>query len=290
MTRGLGQGFGLVGLGLMLVWACVPEPSTDEPYVSPPGAHDDFPLTAAHLPVDCDACHVAGAAEQGLTSSEPNGWVDAISTECVGCHEDTRQERFAGYHYTPQSCGEAGCHSITHDCWAEVTGGPCAPPPPPPPVTPPPEPTGGHSGELADRFPLEPPHDVGCASCHPASFADQAGGGDRCEDCHARPTPDHYPPYGGATDDGARGCKACHALEVDGVLQVPTLWSTGAVEHVFPVPHGSGSAYRCISCHPTGGQSADGIGCQGACHATLSPIHEQFTGPCQQCHPRGEYP
>lgn len=348
------------GLAAVVLWAC-PAPEPTQP-PEPAGAHDDFPLIGVHLPVDCVDCHVDGAVEQGVGSGD---WVNGISTDCRGCHQDVVDDRFAGNHKDGQSCGNSGCHTLTdggwtpdgvdnhadfpivgahalldcndchvdgaieqgvgngafygpiskectgchedtrsdlfganahffptscgaggchqtvHECWREVTGGVCDGTPP----------QAGHVGDLAKTFPLTAPHDKGCSDCHAGAAADQAGGAERCQDCHSRTgeglDDTHYPPFASNLE---RECKACHATEAaDGTLQVPTGWSTGAVVHDFQIPHRGNVS--CEGCHPPGSQNSAAVSCD-ACHSdieTVSPLHTNFAGnPYEGCHDDGE--
>lgn len=292
MNRYQKAGFLLLGGWTALgVWSCVPEP---EPTVVPTQAdpHTDFPLLGRHLSVDCESCHVAGAAEQGLESTNGNGWVDALDPSCLGCHTDTREAVFPGQnHGNAATCSEAGCHASSDLCWRQVRG-PCVDVPTPEPgVTPPPF---GHEGDRGLLFPLEGVHaDIGCGTCHDgASDAEQAGGATQCEMCHTRadgPGVDHYVhPQGGGDSD--RGCKACHATEAaDTKLIVPYSWFADFSRHDFIWPHNG--AVDCKDCHTTpGSQSAtdyDCSGCHGPDATPLTPFHDNVNGACHDCHDDG---
>jgi hypothetical protein len=283
------------GLSAGLFWACIPEPTIPDGPVTG-SAHVDFPLVGSHLPVDCEDCHIAGAAEQGLASGFESGWVDELSMDCLGCHVDTREAYYPNFnHGNGATCSaDGGCHSVTDNCWREVAAA-CLTPPPTPPTGEPTPPPPGHNGELALRFPLEGPHGgTACTACHPGAFDEQVGGANACESCHPRALPDgpgdgHYPPQNLTAGDGARGCKACHAAEgPDETLIVPPDWAAGGVVHDFHWPHNGADA--CLDCHLTpGSQTATDYTCTSGCHDDLSAAdyHADPNGPCADCHQRG---
>lgn len=285
----------LGGSSAVLLWACVPAVEED-PIVPISATHTDFPLLGRHLSVDCEDCHIEGAAEQGLSSLRDNGWVDELSTSCLDCHIDTREDYFPNFnHGNGATCSAAGgCHSASDSCWREIAA-PCIDVPTPvtgEPTPPPP----GHNGDLALLFPLEGVHlGPGCTACHRGAFEEQRGGSDQCETCHARALPDgpgddHYPPDQLTAPDSARGCKACHAAEdPTQKLLVPSDWTVDPVVHDFQWPHNG--ADECLDCHLSpGSQTATDYTCTSAgCHGDLSPnaYHADPNGPCADCHEEG---
>lgn len=283
------------GLAMWAAWSC--QPASSDPV--PDEFHADFPLAGAHVAQSCEACHIDGAREQGLTPERASGWVNAVSTSCLGCHADTTAELFPGGHKNGASCADAGCHSASDFCWRQVWAE-CGPPgePPPPP---------GHVDDLARIFPLEGAHGgLECGACHPGGqFEPQRGGGVECTMCHERPSADHYPPLRAGADPKERGCKACHAIDdVAGKLQVPADWNVDAYDHRTFWPHAVADfdanppelraeadwTVSCASCHEYP-QSYANWAC-GSCHpqdALLAAnlIHNS-TQPCIQCHPEGK--
>lgn len=286
---------------VLVTWSCDqadPVPPPDVPL------HQGFPILGAHAAVDCGACHIDGAREQGLPPERDTGWVNALRTDCLSCHQDTSASLFPGGHKEGRGCGDSGCHSASDLCWGQVwraCGDPGDTDPPPP---------ASHLGQTALNFPLEGPHALGCGECHALApdYTPEIGGGDDCTKCHERalpdgPGPDHYPPArAAASPDRERGCKACHATnDATGKLLVSPDWTTTSYLHVAVWPHAVVESWdvlpavlraeetwvsSCSDCHPTAG-SYSAWQCV-TCHVAGTDIsangyHTDGT-PCIQCH------
>jgi len=212
--------------------------------------HDNFfPLTGAHRPLDCDACHADG--------------FEGTPTDCFSCHQaeyegttDPNHQQ-AGF---PTSC--ESCHNTSdwddadfdHDTFWPLTGQhrsldceECH--------------AGGFEGTPTD-----------CFACHAADYNqttdpdhEAAGFPTTCEDCHN--TSDwedadfnhdqmYFPIYSGRHEDEWNSCSDCHVVPSD----------YGVFECIFCHEHNqqdtddehddvNGYVYEsqaCLNCHPNG--------------------------------------
>jgi hypothetical protein len=272
--------------------------------------HDDsdFPLTGAHITVDCIDCHAAGYEGTPTAcdachmtdynqSTNPNHNALDLPTNCVSCHTtapgwspatfDIHNEYYAlngahaaiadqcvtchngDYNNTPNTC--VGCHQSDYN-------------------------QADNPPHIALNFPTD------CASCHtesawsPAEYTDHddqyfpiysgghEGAWDQCNDCHTNPN--NYAVYTCITchtaaetnpqHTGVNGyvyensaCLACH----------PTGDVEGAFDHDesnFPLT-GAHTTVSCIECHASGYE-----GTPTDCDACHLPDYNQSTNPDHQ--------
>jgi hypothetical protein len=279
----------------------------------------DFPLTGAHLSVDCASCHTAGytgtptdcaachTTDYNQTSN-PNHVALGLSTNCASCHTtnpdwnpaefDVHNDYYllegahaliamecvlchnGDYNNTPNTC--VGCHLTDYNSTTDPN----------------------HSAEgyptdctichgqsawvpatfdhnLTD-FPLTRAHlSVDCASCHSAGYT---GTPTDCAACHTsdynQSTNPNHSSLGLSTD-----CVSCHTTDPD--------WNPAsfAIHNDFYVLQGAHAAIamECVLCH-NGDYNNTPNTCVG-CHladynATNDPDHEsaQFPTDCILCH------
>ncbi|PIV80653.1 hypothetical protein COW53_08565 [bacterium CG17_big_fil_post_rev_8_21_14_2_50_64_8] len=277
--------------------------------------HDltNFPLTGAHVTVDCAACHVStftGTAtncdachlDDYNGTDDPDHAAGGFPLDCSRCHQtdnwdgavfdhDSTDFPLTGRHVGVNcaSCHESGYAGTAMNCDAchlddynsaedhRAQGFPldCTRC----------HTTAGWEGAVAfdhgtTAFPLTGAHSgPGCISCHEAGFVGTAGD---CWSCHqdnyaGATDPDH--PGGGYSQD----CSQCH--NVDG-------WGGATIDHAtqtsFPLT-GAHVGAACASCH-TSDYTGTAANCD-ACHlddynGTGDPDHVGggFPLDCQQCH------
>jgi hypothetical protein len=272
-----------------------------------------FPLTGAHVSVQCQACHAGGyqntptdcyschqSAFEGV--SDPNhvqnnfdhdctqchttaGWTPAtfdhantrfpltgahVSLQCIACHSN-------GYQNTPYdcySCHQADYEGVTdpdhvadnfsHDCtechntsrWDDGTF--------------------DHSGT---RFPLTGAHiGLQCIACHADGYQNTPYD---CYSCHqsdfnGASNPDH------AQNNFDHDCTICHSTSV---------WQPSTFDHNntnFPLT-GAHIPLQCIACHANGYQNTpnDCYSCHQADYERVTdPNHvaNNFSHDCTECH------
>lgn len=111
-------------------------------------AHTTFPLTNAHLTVECASCHTGNPA---VFAGTPR--------ECVGCHQaDYDRSTFSGHSSFATTCED--CH--TTDGWVPASGG----------------------NHPQDRFSITGDHNFPCNDCHNATLGANGAGNADCVGCH----------------------------------------------------------------------------------------------------------
>jgi hypothetical protein len=200
-----------------------------------------FPLTGAHVGLQCLACHAGGyqntppecyACHQGDFEGvpDPNHVADNFSHDCTGCH--------------------------TTAAWLPAT----------------------YDHNLS-QFPLTGAHTtVPCASCHANGFDNTASDCFSChqDDYNAVPDPNHV------QNNFDHDCTVCHTTAA---------WSPSTFNHAntqFPLT-GAHVTVPCLSCH-AGGYDNTPIDCY-ACHqpdfeGVTDPNHVQgnYSHICTDCH------
>ncbi len=203
-----------------------------------------FPLTGAHVSVQCAACHV-------------NNNYNLVYTDCYMCHQADYQRPTDPNHMQANFSHDCtGCHTTT--VW-----------------------TGGTFNHSTTKFPLTGAHvAVACGTCHVNSnytlvYTD-------CYMCHQadyqRPTdPNH------TAANFSHDCSGCHTT---------TVWTGGTFNHSatnFPLT-GAHITLQCGLCHVGQNYQISYSGCY-SCHAadyngTTNPIHSAagFPTTCETCH------
>ena len=235
-----------------------------------------FPLTGAHTPVACAACHVNAAAYRGVKFAS-----------CANCHADPHEKRY------PQAC--ASCH--TTEAWRTTridhskTAFPLR---------------GRHASVACAACHVQPatrvkPRADTCAACH----ADPHKGTFKqdCRACHdessfRKGTFDHGQTRFPLTDrHAAIACAACHTSAAPPPNPRPAGARTakrGAVVHTVDF---RGLATACESCHKDPHRGELGAACE-TCHSARTFKRADFRhaghGPfflgghaavrCTQCH------
>lgn len=222
-------------------------------------------LDGRHAEIACSACH--GPNRPGLPPLPPRSWLGRAGvdlrpkeTDCVSCHVDTHQGRFASGGARPQPAGCVACHDTRRFRPSTVD-------------------VPAH-GRFA--FPLEGAHRaIPCAACHQEMkresrvsslilasgrvqglpFSVAARG---CEGCHTNPH---------GTQFAARGsCGSCHG--VDGFR--PAARFDHDRDAAFPLK-GAHAAVPCLSCHVEKRNAA----------GTRLVIWRPLSGKCEGCHTTG---
>ena len=193
--------------------------------------HDltDFPLRGSHADAECASCH----EEEGV-------YVVEAFASCLACHAEENPHDDS---VDATSC--ESCHDETE--WDQVT----------------------YDHDAETEFPLEPPHDLACDSCHEAETF--AGLETACASCHEEGRPaGHF--------EGE--CGDCHAGET---------WSNagfGDGGHAITGFElgGMHALIACVDCHDedrAGGRV--GSSC-ASCHAA-DDVHQNMLGDrCDDCH------
>ncbi|HYK89030.1 MAG TPA: hypothetical protein VE398_09680 [Acidobacteriota bacterium] len=204
-----------------------------------------FPLTGAHVSLQCPACHASGQFA-------------ALPATCVSCHLDKFNSTTSPNHVSagfPQDCSL--CHNTTS--WAGATF--------------------NHNNT---PFPLTGAHvNVACANCHLNNMF--AGTPTDCYSCHSAE-------YKSATNPNHQAagfpttCQTCHTT---------TAWTGATFNHTwFPTSHGNArgvcstchtnandySVFVCTNCHTQAQTNSRHNGVRGYVYSSPS---------CYQCHPRG---
>jgi hypothetical protein len=111
-------------------------------------AHTDFPLTGAHVTVECRGCHSGTPAVFAGTA-----------TDCVGCHrQDYDSSPYPGHASFPTTCQD--CHATT--AWTPASGG----------------------THPQNRFSITGVHKYACNDCHDQSLGPNGAGNTNCVGCH----------------------------------------------------------------------------------------------------------
>ena len=190
-----------------------------------------FPLTGAHLEVDCQRCHI-----DNLFIGTPQ--------DCFACHaqDDAHEGEFG------ERCGE--CHNTASWDGAEFD----------------------HS---LSAFPLTGAHlQVTCQQCHVDNQF--AGTPQICSTCHA--DPDYH------IGLFAESCDRCHTTQA---------WSPATYDllHTFPINHGESGMSSCQTCHPAWLNVYTCYECHEHSPAEIESEHREegisdFQD-CVRCHPTG---
>ncbi len=226
--------------------------------------HTSFPLTGAHAPLDCDACHA-------------NGVYEGTPSDCYACHQDDYDQtddpdhQAAGY---PTDCDQ--CHSTSNwDAEDAHTSFPL---------------TGGHGGLDCNDCHANGIYQgtpTNCVACHQDDYnREHTGSGfpTDCTQCHTTAT------WEGATDHssfpltGAHGTLDCDACHGNGVYEGTPTDCYDCHRSDYDQEHaGSGFSTDCTECHTTSNWDADidhtGWPLTGA-HAAVD---------CSLCHINGVY-
>jgi hypothetical protein len=274
-----------------------------------------FPLTGAHINVNCQSCHQTGYAgtttvcfdchqNNFVNAANPNHQSLGISTECTSCHTTLpgwepalfpqHDQHFAltgshisqtctachngGYTNTPNQC--TGCHQDDYNAAPDHAS-----------QNYPLDCSMCHTATLWNQtnfnhsttaFPLTGSHiNVNCQSCHQTGFT---GTTTICADCHQQDYNNSSNPSHTALQLSSE-CSTCHTTNVD--------WqpATFADHNNFYPLLGAHSALLndCYSCH-NGNYVTTPNTCYG-CHesdfiATTNPNHQTAGFPieCQSCH------
>lgn len=133
-----------------------------------------YPLTGAHVNVNCQKCHAQGA--DGVIH-----YVGLKFGRCADCHADVHHGAFK------QSCEE--CHTTA--TWKKTAA------------------LATKFDHSTTKYPLEGKHqEVGCETCHHGSDFKKQIAFKLCADCH-KPDP-HSGQFAKRADKGA--CESCHTL------------------------------------------------------------------------------
>lgn len=214
-----------------------------------------FPLTGAHLRLDCDACHL----------DEREGAFAGLDPSCRSCHaEDFRRSEFPDHVASGYSQECRSCHSTATWRGARFD----------------------HSGA---GFLLIGAHTrLACASCHQGadrSIPWSAASENDCVACHRQDYDREHGGSGFPTD-----CTICHtpndweggAFEHDArffpITSGPHRGTWETCQDCHPSP-GSYSVFTCITCHTR--TDTDGR------HAEVGGYVYESTA-CYSCHPRGK--
>lgn len=273
----------------------------------------DFPLTGAHVPIQCIDCHSTGYSaissacydchQQDFASTiEPNHAANNFSFECTECHTtsswspstfDHNQTQFplTGAHVTLQcvDCHAGGYVNIPSDCYSchetdynsvtdpnHVTnnfGFDCTQC----------HNTSGWSPSTFDhnqtQFPLTGVHvTLQCVDCHAGGYVNIPSD---CYSCHevdynSVTDPNHV------TNNFSHDCTGCHTTSA---------WSPASFEHSqtqFPLT-GAHLTLECVACHSGGyvGAPTDCYSChQQDYNSVTDPDHvaNNFSFDCTECH------
>lgn len=274
----------------------------------------NFPLTGAHLTVDCIGCHVNGYSQPPSTncadchqtefnkSANPNHQTLGITTDCASCHTTNPGWKPALFPQHDQYFLLTGQHTTISDCNAchngdyNLNSTDCL-----------------HCHQDNYNNSLNPNHaaagiPVTCEDCHtaegwtPSTFNHSSTGftlegahsAIQCSDCHKGAitglTPDclpcHQADYNSASDHVSQNypanCDLCHSYDA---------WIPAAFDHNntnFPLT-GAHQQVQCSDCHQNGftGTPTACVEChQTDFNNTTNPSHTalQLTSDCQTCH------
>ena len=273
--------------------------------------HLFFPLTGAHMGVDCEACH-----ENEVYEGTPN--------DCASCHLDAYQDASDPDHQAagfPTTCDV--CHTPTtwqgadfdHDWWPLVGNHQAA------------DCASCHEAGVFTGTPTD------CASCHLSEYQQTdspdhvaAGFPTQCEVCHqpfgwegAVFDHSHFPltgahlsadcaecHEGGVFQGTPNDCASCHlpdytqATNPDhqdagfptqcDVCHQPTAWQGASFDHAFFPLTGAHAGQDCLSCHTNGVYEGTPTSCV-SCHlddynGANDPNHVAagFPTECELCH------
>ena len=205
-----------------------------------------FPLTGAHIALQCTQCHAAGSN------------FAATPTQCSGCHMSTFQKTTNPNHVTggfAQTCEQ--CHTTA--TWLTST----------------------FNHTTMTKFPLTGAHvGLACSQCHTAGAFSATPTG--CNSCHSSAfqtttNPNHVA-AGFPTD-----CSVCHSTAT---------WLNATFDHsktLFPLT-GFHATLTCSNCHSSGvfvGLSTTCVSCHlTKFQQTTTPNHvtSGFPTDCQVCH------
>ncbi len=190
-----------------------------------------FPLTGAHVPLECEACHL-------------NNVYEGTPTDCFGCHQqdDAHQGQFG------QVCEV--CH--TPDSWENATFDHNLTTFPLTGAHVPLECEACHLNNVYEGTPTD------CFGCHQQDDAHQGQYGTVCIECHTTTawTPAQYTgPHPFPMDHGESGVSPCATCHPDS-LQTYTCY--GCHEHTpanIEAEHREEGIFDfqdCVRCHPTG--------------------------------------
>lgn len=241
------------------------KPST---YTAKEHASLKLPLEGKHARVECAACH--GPGRKGLTppaSPQTLGTAKVSITlqeiECISCHFDPHEGRFAVGGPRPQKDGCRACHGLEVFRPSAV----------------------GVDLHRGFRYPLDGAHRATpCAGCHdevksqPAASSLILARGTtptslftakdlKCETCHQNPHGDQFArrPHGGT-------CEVCHDED--------SFRPAGRFRHdrdaAFPL-EGAHARIRCEACHPSRPDAS------GASMVIYRPVATE----CKSCHGEG---
>ncbi len=206
-----------------------------------------FPLTGAHVAVQCATCHT-------------NGNYSLTYTDCYMCHQADYQRPTDPSHAAANFSHDcSGCHTTT--VW-----------------------TGGTFNHSATNFPLTGAHvTVQCGLCHVSQNYQISYSG--CYTCHAAD-------YNATTNPihSSAGfpttCETCHTT---------TSWSGATFNHTwFPITHGASngvcskchtnpndySVFQCTDCHTQSVTDSHHTSVAGYVYNSIN---------CYQCHPNGTH-
>ena len=282
-------------------------------------ASTDFPLTGAHIPVDCISCHASGFEGTSTAcaachtpdyeqATNPNHVALGLPTDCAACHTTEPEWNPASFAIHDEFYVLSGAHAaIANDCVACHAGDY---------VNTPATCFGCHSDQYNQT--TNPNHaaaqfNTDCAACHnetnwiPATFdhdgqyfpiysGDHEGEWGQCIECHTNPA--NYADFtcvtchtNPETDDAHLGingyaynsqaCFACH----------PMGNADMAFDHnntAFPLT-GAHTIVDCVSCHASGyaGTSTQCVDCHQADYdQATNPNHiaAGFATDCAACH------
>jgi hypothetical protein len=209
-------------------------------------AKSDFPLTGAHVKVECLKCH---AAPQFVKLHDAKGqplpeWKPLAHGDCVSCHKDPHAGRFPG------AC--AKCHNTEN---FKVIN------------------KGGFNHDLT-KYPLKGKHAaVACAKCHDPKLgaAGQKPKFALCTDCHK----DAH--NGTATLAGkVVDCASCHSVEG---FDQPTYTAAMHARSAYPLvgKHASADCSRCHVKKPAESPAAKAL---GTARVSIRPKYAN----CTTCH------
>ncbi len=215
-----------------------------------------FPLSGAHLTLDCQQCHQATPVDDLVFVGTP--------AACEQCHVDLYQATVSPNHQQQGfSTRCVTCHST--NTWS-----------------------GARFDHSATGFALEGPHKgLDCSDCHSNSGLGAGGGPIKCYDCHranyeATTSPAHLA-AGFPTD-----CEQCHT----GNSWTPASFDHALSN--FPLTGGH-RALACGQCHADGVYGGKPTECY-ACHrqnyeGTTDPDHRAagYSTDCTQCHDTSDW-
>jgi len=208
-----------------------------------------FPLTGAHVSLDCETCHVGGQ-------------FIGLDTACVSCHDDDFSGTIdpnhlaAGFSTTCELChntsgwpGAVFDHSTTRfPLLGAHTTATCI---------------SCHVGDVFAGTPTD------CFACHSTEYQSvtdpnhlAAGFSTTCEDCHGNTT------WTGATFD--------HSFPIYSGAHNPERWDSCSTCHTNP---SNFTVFSCLSCHSASETNDDHSEVGGYVYESIS---------CYSCHPTGQ--